>query len=146
MWAGLVGVGVLVGGFALGLIGSGTFVPDPMAGFPPGAGSDVSVSGMLQLVFGAFQFACLAAACWAASRWMVKRGDAKWGGYSRVSAAAILAGFLGGAAIAQSPIGVALLWVAVVASYAWITATSIYLWHTVPHPDAHKRVGMSERT
>ena len=126
-------------GFAVGLVGSGIFPPDPMDGFPPGAASDVTASGLLHLAFGAFQFGCLAAACFLAARWIGRRGDAGWRRYAQASGAVILLGFVGGAALSTSSIGIVLLWVAVVAGYAWIAATSVYLWKIVPHPDAHRR-------
>jgi hypothetical protein len=47
--------------------------------------------------------------------------------------------FLGGAAMATQPIGVALLWLAVVAGWAWLAGASIATYRTVPHPDAHRR-------
>jgi hypothetical protein len=129
--------------FAIGLIGSGIFPPDPVDGFPPGAESEATASGILHLAFGAFQFACLAAACFVAARWIARRGDTSWSRYSQASGAAILIGFVGGAALSQSPAGVFLLWIAVVAGYAWIAANSVYLWRTVPHPDADRRASRS---
>lgn len=125
--------------FAIGLIASGIFPPDPVDGFPPGAESEASASGILHLAFGAFGFAFLAAACFVAARWIARRGDTGWSRYSRISGVAVLVGFVGGAALSQSSVVVALLWLAVVAGYAWIAATSVYLWRTVPHPDANRR-------
>lgn len=133
------GAPLLVAGFALGLVGSGTFAPDPMGGFPPGAESEPTISGLLHLGFGAFQFACLAVACLVTGRWMARQGEDGWRRYSTGSGIVILIGFLGGAALASFPIGVGLLWLAVVACYAWLAATSIYLWRSVPHPDADRR-------
>lgn len=135
---------LLVAGFALGLVGSGTFAPDPVGGFPPGAESEPTISGLLHLGFGAFQFVCLTAACLVTAHWMARRGDAGWRRYSTGSGVVILVGFIGGAALAQFPIGVGLLWLAVVAGYAWLAATSIYLWRTVPHPDADRRQPTSQ--
>lgn len=130
---------VLLLGFAVGLVGSGIFAPDPVEGFPPGAASEVTASGLLHLAFGALQFVCIAAACFLTARWIARRGDAGWSRYAQASGVAIVLGFVGGAAMSQSSLGVLLLWCAVVAAYAWIAATSVYLWRTVPHPDAHRR-------
>jgi hypothetical protein len=124
---------------AIGLVGSGIFPPDPVDGFPPGAESETTASGILHLAFGAFQFACLAAACFVAARWVARRVATGWSRYSQASGAVILIGFVVGAPLSQSPVGVFLLWIAVVAGYAWIAATSVYLWRTVPHPDADRR-------
>ncbi len=130
---------VLLFGFAAGLVGSGIFAPDPVDGFPPGAVSEMTASGLLHLAFGAFQFVCLAVACFLTARWIARRGDAGWSRYALTSGSVILVGFIGGAALSQSSIGVVLLWIAVVAGYAWLAATSVYLWKTVPHPDADRR-------
>jgi hypothetical protein len=134
---------LLLFAFAIGLVGSGIFPPDPVDGFPPGAESETTASGILHLAFGAFQFAFLAGACVVAARWIARRGDGGWSRYSQASGAIILAGFVGGAALSQLTIGVVLLWVAVVAGYAWIAAASVYLWRTVPHPDADRRAARS---
>lgn len=131
---------ILLAVFGAGLVGSGNFPPDPMAGFPPGVESgDATASGLLHLILGAVGFIVLAIATFVAATWMRARGDLHWASYSRASGIVVLAGFLGGAALSQQAIGVVLLWVAVVAGYAWIAATSVYLWRTVPHPDAHRR-------
>lgn len=129
--------------FAIGLVGSGIFPPDPVDGFPPGAESEATAAGILHLGFGALSFACLGAACFLAARWIARRGVIGWSRYSQASGATILIGFVGGAALSQSPAGVFLLWIAVVAGYAWIAATSVYLWRTVPHPDAERRATRS---
>jgi len=129
--------------FAIGLVASAIFPPDPVDDFPPGAESEATASGILHLGFGALSFACLAAACFVAARWIARRGDTGWSRYSQASGATILIGFVGGAALSQSPVGVLLLWIAVVAGYAWIAATSVYLWRTVPHPDADRRASRS---
>jgi hypothetical protein len=134
---------VLLFAFAVGLVGSGIFAPDPVDGFPPGAESEATASGILHLAFGAFSFACLAAACFVGARWIARRGDTGWSRYSQASGAVILIGFVGGAALSQSPVGVVLLWIAVVAGYAWIAAAAVYLWRTVPHPDADRRATRS---
>lgn len=134
---------MLLFAFAIGLVGSGIFPPDPVNGFPPGAESETTASGIVHLAFGALQFGCLAAACFVAARWIARRGDLGWSRYSKASGAVILIGFLGGAALSQSPVGVVLLWIAVVAGYAWIAAASVYLWRTVPHPDADRRATRS---
>lgn len=130
---------VLLFGFAIGLVGSGIFAPDPVNGFPPGAESEVTASGLLHLAFGTFQFVCLAVGCILTGRWAARRGDSGWSRYAQVSGAVILVGFVGGAALSQSSAGVVLLWITVVAGYSWIAATSVYLWKTVPHPDAGRR-------
>lgn len=130
---------LLVGGFAVGLAGSGAFPPDPMAGFPAGMAEQVSASGILHLVFGMVTFGCAAAAAFATGRWANRSGERGLARLSRAAGVVVVVGFVGGAALSQSSAGVALLWVAVVTSYAWLAAASVALWRTVPHPDASQR-------
>lgn len=111
------------------MIVSGIFPPDPMAGFPSGAAS------------GAVGFLCLAAAAFAAAGWMDQRDAQPLARYSRVSGTVVVAGFLGGAALATRPLGGALLWTAVVAGLVWLAAASVFAYRTVPHPDADRRPG-----
>lgn len=132
--------GVLVMAFALGLIGSGIFAPDPMAGFPPGAkAGGASLSGVLHLGFGTVQFLALAAACFVTAHWWDARGEAIVRRFSTTCGVAIIVGFAGGAAFSNSPIGVGLLWITVLVSFAWLAVTSIQLWRATPHPDASRR-------
>lgn len=115
---------VLVAGFALGLLGSGIFPPDPMAGFPPGASEDVTASGILHLVFGLVTFGCAAAAA------LTLR--ARW---SRVLGFLVVLGFVGGAVLARSGVGVAMLWAGAGCACAWLATVSTVLYRSVPHPD-----------
>lgn len=130
-----------VGVFGLGMVGSGVFAPDPMLDFPPGvAESDPTSSGILHLTFGMIQFVALAVACFAGAHWADRRGDGQQRRYSTVSGVVVLVGFVGGAALSTSPIGVLGLWIAVVTSFLWIALTAAYLWRTTPHPDVARRV------
>jgi hypothetical protein len=52
----------------------------------------------------------------------------------------IAVGFAGGAALASGPLGVVLLWIAVVVGWAWLLVASLRAYQAVPHPDAHRRV------
>jgi len=131
--------GTLVGVFGLALILSGIFAPDPMAGFPPGAeATEGSLSGLLHLAFGAIGFVCLAVAAFRLAGWLDRRSR-RLASYSRATGAVILLGFAGGAALATSPWGVLLLWIAVVTGWAWLAVASVQLYGSVPHPDAHRR-------
>jgi len=135
--------GTLVLVCGLGLIGSGIFAPDPMRGFPAGAPEQVTFSGIMHMTFGLIQFVALAAAAIVAARWFARRGSGDTATYSRISAAVIIAGFAGGAALSTTGAGVALLWLAVVAGWAWLLVASISAYRTVPHPDAHRRVAVT---
>ena len=125
--------------FGLGLVGSAAFAPDPMGGFPPGAEEAVSTSGVLHLAFGLVQFVCVAAAGIALARWAKRRGNRRASRRSRVLACTVLIGFLSGAALGQYTIGIALLWIAVLAGYVWLATVCIHLRTVVPHPDTGTR-------
>jgi hypothetical protein len=51
----------------------------------------------------------------------------------------ILFGFLGGAVLATSTVGVILLWIAVLTGWVWLTVTSRRVYRVVPHPDLDVR-------
>ncbi len=131
--------GRLVGVFAIGLLGSATFAPDPMGGFPAGAPEGFTVSGALHMVFGLVQFVSLAIAALSLSRWAAARHDVAWALGFRAAAVVILVGFVGGAVLGQTRVGVALLWIAVVTGYGWLAAACRYLWPIVPHPVIARR-------
>jgi hypothetical protein len=130
----------MLGVYGLGVVGSGLFPPDPMGGFPPGAPEGASVGGILHLVFGLVQFVALVVATFVFAGCCSRRGDRAVARYSRTSGVVVLAGFVGGAALAASPVGVGLLWLAVVAGWGWLLVASARTYRTVPHPDADRRV------
>jgi hypothetical protein len=77
---------LLLWGYGLGLIGSGMFVADPGAGFPPGIeapAGGMTRTGLLHFAFGGLAFYSLIAAClvWAARFWTQRRPlAAVWSG------------------------------------------------------------------
>lgn len=107
--------GALLGVAGIGLVGSGIFPPDPVGGFPPGAPQVATISGILHLAFGLVQFLALAVAAFVMAGWLTGRGDRGTARFSRVSGTVVIARFAGGAALSTLPIGVGLLWLAVVA-------------------------------
>lgn len=122
------------------LVLSAVFPPDPVAGFPPGAAtSEATVSGILHLIVGAIGFLSLAAAAAVIGGWFTDRADPTWARYSRASALVVGGGFAAGAALATTLLGVAALWVAVVAGWAWLALASIQVYRAVLHPDLHRR-------
>lgn len=126
---------VLLGVVGLGLVGSGIFPPDPMGGFPPGEPEVVTTSGILHLVFGLAQFLSMAAAAFVMARWFKRRGQEGVGLYSRITGFVVIVGFMSGAAV-PTTVGVALLWLVVLAEWAWLAVASVHAYRTVPHPDA----------
>jgi hypothetical protein len=80
----------------------------------------------------------------AAAGWLAARGLEGWAGRSRVAAALIVVGFVGGAVAsgaATGATGVVLLWIAVLVGWGWLAAASVTVYRTVPHPDADRRAG-----
>lgn len=131
----------LVGVYALCLVLSAVFPPDPMRGFPPGAPEQASSSGVLHLAFGGIGFLALgSAALVVASAFAGVAAVA-----SRVAGIVVIAGFLGGAALSSGGAGIALLWLAVVAGWAWLACACVVLYRNVPHPVLARRVGDQAR-
>jgi hypothetical membrane protein len=131
--------GVLLMVHGAGLVLSGVFPPDPLAGFPAGAPEEPSVSGILHLASGAVAFLAVAAAALVVGRWFGDQGLSRWAGISRWCAAVVLLAFVGGAALATQVVGVVLLWVAVLVGWAWLAGASTILYRIVPHPDPDRR-------
>ena len=118
-----------------GLILSAVFAPDPVEGFPPGsAGGEFSSSGILHLLFGALGFAAIAAAAFAHAGWSRSIGAKSRATVSLILGGLVLVGFAGGAASATTPVGVALLWVAVLAQFTWLALACAQIYNWSPHP------------
>ena len=133
-------IGTLVGIYGIGMVFSAIFLPDPVPGFPPGsAGGAVSTGGILHLVFGAVGFICLSIAAFTYARWTARRGEAGQARFGLACAIVVILGFIGGAILAQSAVGIALLWIAVVAGWLWLALASAHLYTVVPHPVAAHR-------
>jgi hypothetical protein len=133
------GPGIALGIYGACLILSGVFVADRMDGFPPGTPAGVpdeaSVSGVLHLALGGIGFIALAVFFVLVASWFAGRGDSSMATRSRIAATVIAIAFLAGAATAMSVVGVALIWVAVLAGFGWLLVTSVATYRTVPHPD-----------
>lgn len=132
-------VTALVAVFGVGMIGSGIFAPDPIAGFPPGAEQTASISGILHLLLGAVGFLALGAAAIVFAGWLRERGSRRGGALSLIAGVVVIAGFVGGGALSAFPVGTLSLWIAVVAGFAWLLGASLYAYRVVPHPDAARR-------
>jgi hypothetical protein len=128
-------IGVLVIVYGAGLVLSAVFGPDPVKGFPVGsAGGTFTLSGILHLLFGAFGFLAIAGATFAFSGWGRSIGARGWATGSTVLGLLIILGFVGGAALSSQPIGVLLLWIAVVAQFLWLGLASAQIYAWSPHP------------
>ncbi|HZE38679.1 MAG TPA: DUF998 domain-containing protein [Stackebrandtia sp.] len=132
--------GGLVAAYGACLIVGGSFPPDPMGGFPPGAkATGPSAHGMVHLASGGIGFLLIASAALVVAAWQARNGARGWAAYSRLSAVVVIVGFLGGAALSSNLAGIVGLWATVVVAWAWLAATSVHLYRTVPRPDRFLR-------
>ncbi len=132
--------GTLVAVYGACLILSGLLKPDPMGGFPPGTSAgDPTASGLAHLALGAIGFVCVAAAAASVSRWHAERSEHGLRRWALGTAVVVVVGFLGGAALSASAVGLVALWVAVLAGWVWLALTCLRAYRSVPHPDLHRR-------
>ena len=126
-----MGALVAVDGLALAL--AALFTPDPVNGFPPGSQSgDFTLSGTLHLLFGAIGFAAIAAAAFTYAAWSRETGGGR--GPSVALGLTVLVGFIAGGALSSKPVGIALLWLAVLADWAWLAYACAQIYRWSPHP------------
>jgi hypothetical protein len=139
-------MGALTGVYGVCLILSAFFPPDPVAGFPPGSqGGEFSASGILHLLFGAIGFLAVAVAAFAHAAWSRSIGNRRRATWSVVLGILVIVGFVAGAALSSSGVGVALLWIAVLAQFTWLALASSQIYAWSPHPLASKREAVTDR-
>ncbi len=124
---------VLIACWAIGLIGAGIFLTDPVNGFPPGTPNAMlhpSWHGALHDLLSVPGFLCLDIACFVFSRWFAKRGRPGWALYSALTGIVFGIAFaLASAAFSQVavliPVGGLLQRIAAVAGWSWLTLLAI---------------------
>jgi hypothetical protein len=125
---------ILVAVAAVGLLGAGVFVTDPVSGYPPGTpnlAAEYSMSGALHDLLSVLTFLGLPVAMLVFARWFLRHGNRFWALYSLVSALAFLVSFgLASAAFNQAPSLVAFgglfQRVTVITGFAWLTALAVH--------------------
>ena len=133
---------VLIGVYGACLVLSAVFRPDPVDGFPPGSvGGTASAAGILHIACGGIGFLSLAAAAFLVGGWFSRRHARRPALWSRIAGSVVIVGFFGGAALAQSSTGIALLWLAVLVGWAWLAFASVVAYRAVPHPIIAQRAG-----
>lgn len=89
---------LLVGGYAIGLIGAGIFVTDPVSGYPPGTPDRLDgysgVPAALHDLFSILVFVGLPIACLVFARCFAGRGERGWALYSALTGIAVAIGFV----------------------------------------------------
>jgi len=126
---------LLVGVWAVGLLGAGAFVTDPVSGYPPGAPdrlSGYSWHGALHDLFSGPAFVALAAACFVFGRRLAGRGERGWAVYSTISGlvfviAFVLASVGFGQAAGLVDLAGLLQRVAVAVGFGWLTLLAVHL-------------------
>jgi hypothetical protein len=129
---------ILIGLMAVGFIGAGLFVTDPVNGYPPesaGLPFRISLTGRLHRLFSAFVFLGLPGACFAFARIFGRGGERRWRLYSLFSCIAFLALFVAtGVAFgrAQGLDAYAGLFqrITLAVGWLWITLLALYMLKT----------------
>ncbi len=88
---------LLIGAVAIGLIGAGIFVTDPLNGYPPGTPDKLvsySTHGALHQLFSTPVFVGLPAACFVLARRFLGWGERGWAIYSLVTGVAFVVAFV----------------------------------------------------
>lgn len=126
---------LLVGIWALGLIGAGIFPTDPVSGYPPRVPdrlSGYSWHGALHDSFSLPAFLALTAACFVFGGRFSARGERGWAAYSAVTGVAFVVAFVlssAGFGQADSLVGLAGLFqrAAVAAGFGWLALLAAHL-------------------
>jgi hypothetical protein len=133
---------LLIGVYAIGLLGAGLFATDPLSGYPPGTPDRLvqySVHGALHQLFSAFAFLGLPAACLVFARRFAAWGERGWAVYSAVTSVVFLLGFvLAGVGFSQNErfvdFGGLFQRLTLTVGWTWLTLLAIHLLSTVPEP------------
>ncbi len=124
---------ILIGVWAVGLLGAGLFVTDPVSGYPPGTPdrlSGYSWHGALHDLFSLPAFVALAAACFVFGRRFAARGERGWAIYSAATGVIFVGAFVlssAGFGQAEGLVDLAGLFqrVAVIAGFGWLTLLAV---------------------
>jgi len=123
---------LLIGTYAVGLIGAGVFVADPVNGYPPGTPyehASYSTHGALHEAFSSLVFLGVPAACFAFRRFTA-RGERGWASYSAATGLAFVGAFvLSNAGLAQvkglAKVAGLFQRVALVVGFGWLSLLAV---------------------
>ncbi|MEV7006241.1 DUF998 domain-containing protein [Streptosporangium sp. NPDC051022] len=141
---------LLVGVWAIGLVGAGLFTTDPVSGYPPGSPNLMPAYGSTHAALhdgvSLVAFIAIMAVCIVFARRFVADNRRAWALYSAATAIAVLVTLaLSGAAFAQSPnlvaFGGLFQRIMIVAAWSWLTllARDTYRNGDRPRPDSRVR-------
>jgi len=137
---------LLIGAVAIGLLGAGIFVTDPLNGYPPGTPIlplQYSVAGRLHRLFSALVFLGMPLACFVLARRFSKWGDSGWAIYSTVTGLAFVAAFvLASAGFVQAD-GLAdfaglFQRIALTIGWAWLSLLAVHVLQAPKEPSSLK--------
>ncbi len=140
---------LLVGVWAIGLLGAGVFVTDPVSGYPPGTPdrlSGYSWHGALHDLFSLPAFVALGAACFVFGRRFAMQGERGWAIYSAITGLVFAVAFvLAGVGFGQAEglVGLAGLFqrIAVIAGFGWLALLATHLLRSTSEPPRRKGRG-----
>ncbi len=126
---------LLIGSIAIGLLGAGIFVTDPLNGYPPGTPNlplQYSLLGRLHRLFSAFVFLGLPIACFVFARLFARRSERRWTIYSLVTGIAFVVMFIvtsAGFAQVEGLVDYAGLFqrITLTIGWAWLTLLAVYM-------------------
>jgi hypothetical protein len=126
---------LLVGVWAIGLLGAGVFPTDPVSGYPPGTPDQLlrhSWYGFLHDLFSLPAFVALGAACGVFFRRFAVRGERGWAIYSAITGVVFASAFVlasAGFGQAEGLVDLAGLFqrIAVIVGFGWLTLLAVHL-------------------
>jgi hypothetical protein len=126
-----------VGAYGLCVLAAAVFPADPADGFPVGTPlgmpTMISTPGLLHFVVGALGFVSLGVSCFVAARAMSRRKEKVLARLSLIVGLVVFGGFFGGAAIPS--VGIAGIWLTVIAGWTWLSVMSLHLYRVAPQPN-----------
>jgi hypothetical protein len=134
---------LLVGAHAIGLLGAGVFVTDPVSGYPPGTPDHLqtygSVHAALHDLFSVGTFVGLPIACLVLARRFAGWGQRGWAIYSAATGLVFVAGFvLASMAFNQAEplvaFGGLFQRATITLGWTWLTLLAIHLLRSLPQP------------
>jgi hypothetical membrane protein len=131
---------LLVGAYAIGLLGAGVFVADPVNGYPPGTPEKrliYTMHGVLHDLFSTLVFLGLPVACFVFGRWFAAREKRRWAAYSALTGVVFLGAFVlanAGFGQAEGLVEVAGLFqrVALIVGFAWLSLLAVCFLRSSP--------------
>lgn len=129
---------LLIGLYAIGLVGAGVFPTDPVSGYPPGtpAQGEHTWQGRLHdFPFSLLVFVALTAACLVFARRFAGWGEPGWAVYSGISGLVFIGVFvLAGVGFAQTEgfveLGGLFQRISITVGFCWVSALAVHLMRT----------------